>query len=311
MDQWLASLESVDWKTLAMMWGMRLLGALVVLLVGLWIVRVVANAAQRALDRAGVDSMLSGFLRNIAYAALLVVILVMSLGTLGVQTTSLLAVLGAAGLAIGLALQGSLSNIASGIMLISLRPFRAGDYVAVAGQEGSVEQVKVFQTVLRTADNRVLTLPNSQITNAPIVNFSSRAERRADIPVGIGYEHDLSEVRQVLLAIASGHPKVKDVPAPDVLVDSLGDSSIKLILQAWIATSDYGSTRSELTQEIHRRLGKAGIGIPFPQRDVHLTLPQALLDALAKLPAAAPPTAIPSSGGSDRSITTKAGGPDR
>jgi small conductance mechanosensitive channel len=283
MDRWLNSLEAVDWRTLATVWGMRLLGAIVVLLIGLWVIRIIANTAQRALDRAGVDAMLSGFLRNIAYAALMVVILVMSLGTLGVQTTSLLAVLGAAGLAIGLALQGSLSNIAAGIMLITLRPFRGGDYVSIAGQEGSVEQVKVFQTVLRTPDNRLVTLPNSQITGAPIINFSACSERRAEIRVGIGYQDDPADARRVLLEIAEGHPKVRQTPAPDVLVDSLGDSSILLLLHVWVATGEFGRVRSEITEEVHRRLGGRGLHLPFAHRDVHLTLPPPLLDALAKL----------------------------
>jgi small conductance mechanosensitive channel len=283
MDQWLNSLEAVDWRTLIAVWGMRLLGAMVVLLVGLWVIRVIANTAQRALDRAGVDSMLSGFLRNIAYAALMVVILVMSLGTLGVQTTSLLAVLGAAGLAIGLALQGSLSNIAAGIMLITLRPFKSGDFVSIAGQEGSVDQVKVFQTVLRTPDNRVVTLPNSQITSAPIINFTGQPQRRADIVVGIGYEQDVARARALLLGIVASHPKVLDEPAPDVLASNLGESSVDLTLRAWISTPDYVETRSELIEIIHGEMGKAGINIPFPQRDVHLTLPPDLVEALSRL----------------------------
>jgi len=212
-----------------------------------------------------------------------VVILVMSLGTLGVQTTSLLAVLGAAGLAIGLALQGSLSNIAAGIMLITLRPFRSGDFVSIAGQEGSVEQVKVFQTVLRTPDNRVVTLPNSQITNAPIINFTGLPMRRADIVVGIGYEQAVGRARSLLLDIVAKHPKVLDDPAPDVLASNLGESSVDLTLRAWIATPDYLGTRSDLIEAIHGEMGKAGINIPFPQRDVHLTLPDTVRTVLERL----------------------------
>jgi small conductance mechanosensitive channel len=283
MDGMIARLGEIEWQGLLTLWGLRLLAALAVLVVGIWLARFLAASGQRAMGRAGVDPMLTGFLRNVAYAALVVVVMVSALGTLGVQTTSMLAVLGAAGLAIGLALQGSLSNIAAGIMLITLRPFRVGDFVSIAGQEGSVDQVKVFQTVLRTADNRSVTLPNSQITSAPIVNFSAHDRRRADLVVGIGYEQDIGEARAVLLGIARAHERVLAEPAPDVLASNLGDSSVDLTLRAWIATGDFIATRSDLIEAIHRELGRAGIAIPFPQRDIHLQLPEALVGVLDRL----------------------------
>lgn len=282
MDGWLASLRGFDWQALMVLGAMRLGGALLILVVGIWLARRLALGSQKALDRAGLDPMLTGFLRNVAYGALVVVVVVAAIGTLGVQTTSLLAVLGAAGLAIGLALQGSLSNIAAGMMLITLRPFRSGDYVRIAGEEGSVEQVMVFQTLLRTPDNRLVTLPNSQITAAPIVNFTSNTRRRADIPVGIGYGEDIARVREALLALVAGHAGVLPEPAPVVLASRLGDSSVELEVRAWIATGDFIRVRSELVEAIHRGLGEAGIGIPFPQRDVHLHLPEATAEALAR-----------------------------
>lgn len=283
MDGWLASLRSFDWQALLVLGGMRLGGALLILVIGIWLARRLALGSQRALERAGIDPMLSGFLRNVAYGALVVVVLIAAVGTLGVQTTSLLAVLGAAGLAIGLALQGSLSNIAAGMMLITLRPFRSGDYVKIAGEEGSVEQVMVFQTTLRTPDNRLVTLPNSQITASPIVNFTSNTRRRADIAVGIGYGEDIARARQVLLELVGRHGEVLAEPAPMVLTTALGDSSVDLEVRAWIATGDYIRVRSELVEAIHRGLGEAGIGIPFPQRDLHLHLPAATGEALARL----------------------------
>jgi small-conductance mechanosensitive channel len=283
MDGMLARLGEIEWQGLLMLWGMRLLAALAVLVAGIWLARVLAASGHRAMGRAGIDPMLTGFLRNVAYAALVVVVMVSALGTLGIQTTSMLAVLGAAGLAIGLALQGSLSNIAAGIMLITLRPFRVGDFVSIAGQEGSVDQVKVFQTVLRTPDNRSVTLPNSQITSAPIVNFSAHDRRRADLVVGIGYEQDIGRARAVLLGIAQAHERVLAEPAADVLASNLGDSSVDLTLRAWIATGDFIATRSDLIEAIHRELGRAGIAIPFPQRDIHLQLPGPLLSALDRL----------------------------
>ncbi|MBX3724654.1 MAG: mechanosensitive ion channel [Xanthomonadales bacterium] len=283
MDGWLASLRGFDWQGLLVLGGMRLGGALLILLTGIWLARRLALGSQKALDRAGLDPMLTGFLRNVAYGALVLVVLIAAIGTLGVQTTSLLAVLGAAGLAVGLALQGSLSNIAAGMMLITLRPFRAGDYVKIAGEEGSVEQVMVFQTQLRTPDNRLVTLPNNQITAAPIVNFTSNTRRRADIAVGIGYGEEIARARQVLLGLAGSHDGVLAEPAPVVLAKGLADSSVDLELRVWIATGDFIRIRSELVEAIHRGLGEAGIGIPFPQRDVHLHLPEATGKALARL----------------------------
>lgn len=282
MDGWWGQLRELQWEGLLLVWGSRLLSAVVLLLLGLWIARMLANAVQRGLERSGTDAMLGGFLRNIAYALLVLVALVMALGTLGVQTASLLAVLGAAGLAVGLALQGSLSNIAAGIMLITLRPFRAGDFVAIAGQEGTVEQVKIFQTVLRSPHNHLVTLPNSQITSAPIVNFTALGQRRADVAVGIGYEQDIRQAREVLIGVAKDNPKVLDDPASDVLVTGLGDNSVDLVLRAWIATPDFVVTRSELIEAVHRELGRAGINIPFPQRDLHIRLPNQLTEGLER-----------------------------
>lgn len=283
MEGLLASLEEFDWQGILVLLGLRIAGALLIVVVGIWLARRLALGSQRALDRAGLDPMLTGFLRNVAYAVLVAVVLIAAVGTLGVHTTSLLAVLGAAGLAIGLALQGSLSNIAAGMMLITLRPFRSGDFVKVAGEEGSVERVEVFQTMLRTPDNRLVTLPNSQITAAPIVNFTANTRRRADIPVAIAHDADVAGARQVLLAVVAGQPGVLPDPAPVVLATGLGEGSVGLEARAWIATADYVQVRSDLVEAIHRGLAKAGIGKPSPRRDVQLRLSDAAGQALARL----------------------------
>jgi small-conductance mechanosensitive channel len=209
-----------------------------------------------------------------------------------VPTTSLLAVLGAAGLAVGLALKDSLSNIAAGVMLIVLRPFRAGDAVEAAGQQGVVERVGIFQTVLRAYQNHDVVLPNSEITTAPIINFTARGQRRIDLSVGIGYGDDIRRAREALLALANGHEKVLEDPPAEVLVTGLGESSVDLVLRAWVNTPDYIGTGSELTEAVHRNFGEIGISIPFPQRDLHiyhhgpdgqmLELPKAALESSAK-----------------------------
>ena len=251
-------------------WLWRIGVALAIALVGLWLARLLSSALDRGMTRFGVESILRDFLRNLAYAIALVVVLVAALDALGVPTTSLLAVLGAAGLAIGLALKDSLSNIASGVMLIVLRPFRAGDAVQIAGQEGIVESVRIFQTVLRAYQNHDIYLPNSQITTAPIINFTSRGERRIDIAVGVGYGDDLRHAREVLLGIARANPCVLAEPATDVLVNNLGESSVNLLLRAWVKTPDFVAARSEITEAIHRDFAQAGVSIPFPQRDLHV-----------------------------------------
>ncbi|KAA2285938.1 mechanosensitive ion channel family protein [Arenimonas fontis] len=251
-------------------WMVRIALALLIGLVGWWVLKLLVRGLDRVMQRAGMDQILRDFLRNLARAIGLVVVLVAVLDALGVPTTSLLAVLGAAGLAIGLALKDSLANIASGVMLIVLRPFRAGDVVEIAGRTGVVERVRIFHTVLRTFENHELTLPNGLITAEPILNFTARGMRRIDLPVGIGYGDDIGKARAVLLEMAAAQAAVLTEPPPEVIVDSLGDSAINLVLRAWVNTPDFAPTRSALLEGIHREFGKAGVSIPFPQRDLHV-----------------------------------------
>ena len=257
-------------QAIASEWLLRIAMALLVGLVGLWLARLVSRAADRGMTRFGVELILRDFLRNLIYAVAIVVVLVAALDALGVPTTSLLAVLGAAGLAIGLALKDSLSNIASGVMLIVLRPFRAGDAVHIAGQDGVVEQVRIFQTVLRAYQNHDIILPNSLITAEPIINFTARKQRRIDLAIGVGYDDDLGQARTVLLDIARQHAKVLADPAAEVLVTGLGESSVDLVLRAWVQTPDYVTTQSELTEALRNRFAEAGLSIPYPQRDLHV-----------------------------------------
>lgn len=244
--------------------------AIIILLIGWWLARRVANLMDAALQRMQAEEILRSFLRNVVFVALMVVVVIAALQKIGVPTTSLLAMLGAAGLAIGLALKDSLSNIASGIMLIVQRPFKAGDSVQVAGVEGVVEQVRIFTTRMRTYQNELIVLPNSEITTKPIVNLTSKPVRRADISVGIDYAGRIDHARDVLLALAKANPSVLRKPATDVLVAGLGESSVDLVLRAWIKTEQFVETRSQLTEAIHTAFAEAGIGIPFPQRDVHV-----------------------------------------
>lgn len=269
-DELGATAQGLLAQAMAHDWLLRIGLALLIAGLGLWLARMLSRALDRVMSRFGADQILRAFLRNLAYAIGVIVVFVAALDALGVPTTSLLAVLGAAGLAIGLALKDSLSNIASGVMLIVLRPFRAGDAVVIAGQEGIVEQVRIFQTLLRTYQNHDVILPNSQITTAPIVNYTARARRRIDLPVGIGYGDDLAEARALLLRLAAANARVLAEPAADVLVTRLGESSIELVLRAWVATPAHAEVRSELIEAIARGFSAAGISIPYPQRDLHV-----------------------------------------
>ena len=263
-------LRGIDWLSLLETWGLRLLAAVAIFVAGRWLARRLSTGLDRGLGRAGVDPTLGGFLRNIAYAVMLVLVIMTALTAIGVPTTSMFAVLGAAGLAVGLALKDSLSNIASGVMLIVLRPFRAGDHVIAAGQEGVVQEVRVFQTRLRSLDHRVIILPNSEITTAPIINYTTLPQRRMEVSVGVGYDDDLQKARHVLLQIARDEALVLDDPAPQVRVVNLGESSVDLTLYAFARNEDYLEARSRVIEAVRNELIGQGLNIPYPQRDLHV-----------------------------------------
>jgi len=263
-------LRGIDWLQLLETWGLRLLAAIAIFVFGRWLARRLSAGLERVLGRAQVDSTLTGFLRNIAYAAMLVLVLMTALTAVGVPTTSMFAILGAAGLAVGLALKDSLSNIASGVMLIVLRPFRTGDHVIAAGQEGVVLEIRVFQTRLRALDHRVIILPNSEITTAPIINHSSLPQRRFDVAVGVGYDDDLQQAREVMLRIAREEPLVLEEPEPVVRVVNLGESTVDLVLQAYAANADFVDARSHVLEAVRNQLIEHGLSIPYPRRDLHV-----------------------------------------
>jgi small conductance mechanosensitive channel len=226
--------------------------------------------ARKMMLRAHLDEMLIGFLGNILYTSLLVVVAIAALGQLGIEATSLLALFATAGLAVGLALKDQLSNFAAGVMLIIFKPFKAGDFIEAGGVAGVVETIRVFNTVMRTADNRELTVPNAQIFSGTITNVSARNSRRIDLVVGIGYGDDIQQAKELLLAIMQGETRILAEPAPVVMVAELGESSVDLAVRPWVAADDYWTVRSDLLQSIKNRFAEAGIAIPYPQRDVHL-----------------------------------------
>ncbi len=251
-------------------WSLRIIMALVVFVIGRWVAKVVVRIIERMMKKARMDDMLTAFLGNILYTVLLLVVVIAALDQLGVQTTSLLAVFGAAGLAIGLALKDSLANFSSGVLLIIFRPFKVGDFIEAAGQSGVVEEVRIFSTVLRTGDNREIIVPNGHIYGGPIVNYSARATRRIDLVMGIGYDDDIRKAKQLIVEAFAADDRILKDPAPAVSVAELADSSINLNVRPWVNSAEYWNVRSDLLQNIKQSFDANGISIPYPQRDVHM-----------------------------------------
>lgn len=251
-------------------WVWRILVGIGIAVGGYYLARTLAGLLDRLMLRFHVDEIMRNFLRNLAYAIALVVVFIAALDFVGVPTTSLLAVVGAAGLAIGLALKDSLSNIASGVMLIALRPFRAGDNVQIAGLEGVVESVRIFQTRMHTADNREIILPNSQITAAPIINYTGRGERRLEIVVPMAFGDDFPALRHSLLAIARDNPRIHAEPAPEVVVVALGEGTVSLQLRAWVGSREFGAVQAEINEAVLGDYARRGVKAPVPQREVHV-----------------------------------------
>jgi small conductance mechanosensitive channel len=260
---------SETWLPVVLNYSGKLTLALLTLLVGWWLINVLTRKVRTLLDARNVDRALHSFISSLASIALKVLLLVSVTSMIGVETTSFIAVIGAAGLAIGLALQGSLANFAGGVLIIMFRPFRAGDWIEAQGVSGTVDSIHIFHTTLKTADNKVVIVPNGNLSNDHITNYSTEPKRRAEIKVGIDYSSDIKKAREVLLKIAED-PRVLKDPAPVVYVVGLGDSSVDLSLRIWVATADFWPVTFEFTELVKERLDEAGIGIPFPQRVVHL-----------------------------------------
>lgn len=269
-DRFFATTQDLIERALAHEWVWRLLIGLAIAVLGLWLARWLARVLDRLLQRFDVDPILRNFLRNLGYALAVIVVLIAALDFAGVPTSSLLALLGAAGLAIGLGLKDSLSNIASGVMLIMLRPFHAGERVQIAGLEGVVDSVHIFHTRLHTADNREILLPNGQITSSPIINYSVMGQRRIDVSVGVSYDVDIDLPRQRLLALAADIPAILAAPAAQVIVSELGESSVVLQLRVWAPADIHTELRASLLERVLLDFRHHGIRIPGPQREIHL-----------------------------------------
>jgi small conductance mechanosensitive channel len=255
---------------LTSVWGLRVIGAVALFIIGRIVCGAIRRATRRALERSSIDETLVPFLSNLVYYLALAVVVIAVLNLFGIQTASVIAVFAAAGLAIGLAMQGTLSNFAAGVMLLIFRPFRIGDYVEVAGNAGSVQEIGIFSTVLHTPDNVKITVPNSSIYGDTVKNYSANETRRNDLVMGIAYGDDIAVAIETIQKVLSDDPRVLAEPAPLVAVAELADSSVDLVVRPWCASGDYWALRFDLTRRLKEELEAAGCSIPFPQRDVHL-----------------------------------------
>jgi small conductance mechanosensitive channel len=251
-------------------WGINIAFALVIFVVGRFVVKGILNIVRKILTRTGTDSILIDFICTISNAILMLFIAIAALDQLGVDTTSLVALIAAAGLAIGLSLQDSLKNFASGIMLIMFRPFKAGDFVEAGGTSGTIENISIFSTTMRTGDNREIIVPNGAIYGDSITNYSARDTRRIDMVFGIGYDDDIRKAKEIMQQILGADERILSEPAPLIAVAELADSSVNFNVRPWVNTGDYWAVLYDVTEKIKLAFDENSISIPYPQMDVHL-----------------------------------------
>ena len=252
------------------LYAFNVIGALLIFIVGKWLARRIADLLAKLMEKNDVDATLVNFLRNLAYYTMVVLVVVAAVGRLGVNTTSFLTIIGAAGLAVGLALKDSLSNFAAGVMLVLFRPFTIGDVVSTAGITAKVEKITIFNTLFCTPDNQLVIVPNNKIISDIITNINAKDTRRIDLVVGISYTDDMIQTKNILEGLAKADTRILTDPATTIAVAELADSSVNLVFRPWVKTDDYWAVRFDLTENIKNALDEAGISIPFPQQDVHL-----------------------------------------
>lgn len=251
--------------------GMKVITAIIVLLIGLWIIKRFVKVMSRLMDKRDVNVSLRGFLLSMVSILLKLMLLISIAGMIGIETTSFIAVLGAAGLAVGLALQGTLANFAGGVMILLFKPFKVGDVIVSQGHIGKVKEIHIFVTKLLTGENKTVILPNAAVSNNDIVNFTTEGVMRVDMNFGISYESNIKDAKDVLMKVMESHPKVLKDPAPFVGVKELGDSSVNLTVRPYTKPEDYWDVYFKVYEEGKIALDKAGISIPFPQMDVHMS----------------------------------------
>lgn len=261
---------SAKFLEIVSLYGIRVITAIIILVFGRWAARVSRDLIQKILTKNEVDQTLVKFVCGLSYIAFLAFVVIAALNQLGIQTASFIAIVGAAGLAVGLALKDSLSNFASGLMMIVFKPFRVGDFVEAGGTSGEVEEIQIFTTRLKTPDNKTVIIPNSKVMGDNITNYTLKGSRRVDMVFGIGYQDDIDKVRQLIRQIVTSDPRVFKDPEPVIAVSALADNSVNLTTRVWTSANDYWNVLTETTEKVKKRFDAENISIPFPQRDVHL-----------------------------------------
>ncbi len=265
---WNQALELIQSRGLEL--AINVVTAIAIFYFGRMVVSLAVRGLRKVMEKQGVEKTLETFVTNLVRMALLVLVIVAAIGALGVETTSFIAIFGAAGLAVGLALQGSLSNFAAGVLIVLFRPYRVGDFVEAAGISGTVEQVQILTTVLRTGDNKRVIVPNGQIMDSIITNYSANDTRRVDLVIGVSYDDDIDKVRNTIRAVVDADERILKEPETTIAVLQLADSSVNFAVRPWVRTADYWPVLFGLTEAIKKRFDAEGISIPFPQQDVHL-----------------------------------------
>ncbi|MEC7280508.1 MAG: mechanosensitive ion channel domain-containing protein [Verrucomicrobiota bacterium] len=252
------------------LYGMNIVAAVLIIVVGLWISKIIKNCFLKTLQKREVDPTLVGFLASMLHGGLVIFVVISSISKLGVQTASFVAVIGAAGLAVGLALQGSLSNFAAGILLILFKPFKVGNFVKAGGEAGVIVEVGIFTTEMKTPDNVQIIIPNSTIISSSITNLSAHPTRRIDMTLGVGYDDDLNKAKQIIEDLLAADERVLKDPVATIAVANLGDSSVEFVIRPWVNSADYWAVKFDFTKAVKERFDSEGISIPYPQSDVHV-----------------------------------------
>lgn len=252
------------------MYGPKLLGAILVLIIGLWVIKLLTRGTDRLMVRSKVDDSLRPFMKSLVGTLLKVMLVISIMGMVGIEMTSFIAILGAAGLAVGMALSGTLQNFAGGVMILIFKPFKVGDYIEAQGFAGVVKEIQIFVTILTTPDNKTIILPNGGLSNGSMVNYSTQDTRRVDWTVGVSYGSDIEHVRKVINGLVEADERIMKEPAPLIKVSALADSSVNFAVRGWVNPGDYWDVFFDMNEKVYTTFNKEGIGIPFPQMDVHV-----------------------------------------
>ena len=255
---------------LVVTWGPKLVTAILTLIIGLWVIGMIVRGLGKAMDKRNVDASLAPFLKSLIGAILKIVLIISVIGMVGIEATSFVAVLGAMGLAVGLALQGTLQNFAGGVIILLLKPFKVGDVIDAMGYVGSVHSIQIFNTYLKTPDNKTIIIPNGGLANSSMTNYSTEPRRRVDFVFGVGYGDSTEKTRETLMALINADTRILKDPEPFIALSSLGDSSVNFTVRVWVEAADYWGVNFDMNENVYNKFNEVGLNIPYPQMDVHV-----------------------------------------